>query len=309
MGDGILHKLRNSNLQIDAKSVKGYMAMALLRDLSTHLQKGTFYFYTSLQFEPTMFFALVTLSWLVLCSLWWVAALTIGIPLTLMLMVSKTFRSSFFSWFFVYIIGPIFQPRTIPARKRAFQILKECVANRNKAVPLEVLEIGVGEGPNLQFYPENCNLTVLDKNKFFESYYQKNAKKFAHISYQRTVIQPAENMSNIADNSLDVVVSTYLHCSCDDTYAVLKEVQRVLKPGGKYVFLEHVCYPQNEVGLSIQRLINPIWFLFFNGCTLDRDTAAKIKRAGFSDVICDKYISTYWWMYLVRHQIVGVATK
>ncbi|GBN60266.1 Methyltransferase-like protein 7B [Araneus ventricosus] len=177
-----------------------------------------------------IFGALITLSWFVLCSLWWMGSLTVGIPLILALFISKTFRSSFFSWFFVYIIGPIFQPRTIPPRRKVFQILKDCVADRDKNVPLEVLEIGVGEGPNLQFYPENCNLTVLDKNKFFESYYAKNAKKFPHISYQRTVIQPAENMSDIADSSLDVVVSTYLHCSCDDSLAVLKEVERVLKP-------------------------------------------------------------------------------
>ncbi|GFS66680.1 methyltransferase-like protein 7A [Trichonephila inaurata madagascariensis] len=116
-------------------------------------------------------------------------------------------------------------------------------------------------------------------------------------------------MSDIADNSLDVVVSTYLHCSCDDSYAVLKEVQRVLKPGGKYVFLEHVCYPENEFGLSIQRLINPIWFLYFNGCTLDRDTGSKIKKSGFSEVICEKYQAPYWFLYLIRHQVVGVATK
>ncbi|PRD30260.1 UNVERIFIED_CONTAM: Methyltransferase-like protein 7B [Trichonephila clavipes] len=256
-----------------------------------------------------MFFALYTLSWFILCSLWWVGALTIGIPLTLMLLFSRTFRSSFFSWSFVYVIGPLFQPRSMDARKKAFKILKECVAHRNKNVPLEILEIGVGEGPNLTLYPENCNLTVLDKNKFFESYYTRNAKKFPHISYQRTVIQPAEDMSDIADNSLDVVVSTYLHCSCDDSYAVLKEVQRVLKPGGKYVFLEHVCYPENEFGLSIQRLINPIWFLYFNGCTLDRDTGSKIKKSGFSEVICEKYQAPYWFLYLVRHQVVGVATK
>ncbi|GIX81082.1 methyltransferase-like protein 7A [Caerostris extrusa] len=256
-----------------------------------------------------MFEFFLAFSWLFLCSLWWVGALSFGVPLTLLLMISRTFRSSFFSWFFVYIIGPIFQPRTIPARRKAFQILKDSVAKRDKSVPLEVLEIGVGEGPNLQFYPDNCNLTVLDKNKFFESYYAQNAKMFPHISYQRTVIQPAEDMSDIKDNSLDVVVSTYLHCSCDDSHEVLREVQRVLKPSGKYVFLEHVCFPKNELGLSVQRFMNPLWYLFFNGCTLDRDTAAKIKRAGFSDVICDKYISTSFWMFLVRHQIVGVATK
>lgn len=67
-------------------------------------------------------------------------------------------------------------------------------------------------------------------NKYFESYFEQNTKKFPHIQYKRTVIQPAENMRDVEDNSLDVVVSTYLHCSCQDSDAVLKEVKRVLKP-------------------------------------------------------------------------------
>lgn len=71
---------------------------------------------------------------------------------------------------------------------------------------------------------------VLDVNMYFEPYFEQNKKNFPHIQYKRTVIQPAENMSQVEDNSLDVVVSTFLHCSCQDSDAVLKEVKRVLKP-------------------------------------------------------------------------------
>ncbi|CAL1299629.1 unnamed protein product, partial [Larinioides sclopetarius] len=85
------------------------------------------------------------------------------------------------------------------------------------------------------------------------------------------------------DESFDVVISTYLHCSTQDSSAVLQEVKRVLKPGGKYLFLDHVGFPQRDIGLYIQKFIAPLWTLYFDGCILHKDIATTIREAGFSD--------------------------
>ncbi|GFY58296.1 methyltransferase-like protein 7B [Trichonephila inaurata madagascariensis] len=137
----------------------------------------------------------------------------------------------------------------------------------------------------------------------------KNRNKYPQVSYRRTVIQPAECMKGVDDNSVDVVVSTFLHCSCDDSAAVSREVKRVLKPGGKYLFLDHTGFPEGDIGLHIQRFFNPLWSLIFDGCYLDRNPSRIIKEAGFSDVQFEKHISRSFWMYLLRHMVMGIATK
>ncbi|GFY44414.1 methyltransferase-like protein 7A [Trichonephila inaurata madagascariensis] len=204
----------------------------------------------------------------------------------MLLLFSDAFRSFTFPYIYLYIILPFFNYKIIPSRKKTFKLLNDHLAGRDSSKPLEVLEIGIGGGANLEYFPENCNLTVVDKNKFFEPYFKQNAKRYPHINYKRTIIQCAENMTEIEDNSFEVVVTSYFQCSCDDPEAVVKEIIRVLKPGGKYICMEHVGFPENTIGLYLQKLAYPIWYLYSNGCTPQRDLAKVIKRAGFSEVIC-----------------------
>ncbi|GBN42424.1 Methyltransferase-like protein 7B [Araneus ventricosus] len=185
-----------------------------------------------MNFDSTL--TMISLTYICITCLSWILCLTVGLPLILAVYFSKSFRSSFFSWGYYRLAEPFFKTHLEVSRKKAFKILKDSLKDRTG--PFEVLEIGVGHGPNLQFYPENCFLTVLDKNKGFEPYFLKTLKKYSHISYRRIVIQPAENMAGIDDESFDVVISTYLHCSTDDSNAVLQEVKRVLKPVSKIIF-------------------------------------------------------------------------
>ncbi|GFU09987.1 methyltransferase-like protein 7B [Nephila pilipes] len=181
---------------------------------------------------------ILSLFYICIGFIWWFSVFTFGLPVTILFILSKNIRSVFFSWVYATIIEPIQREKIDATRKKLFQILEDSLGNRDNSVPLEVLEIGVGHGPNLKFYPENCNLTVLDKHKFFEKEFSKNKKKYPHVSYQKTVIQPAECMRGVDDNSFDVVVSTFLHCSCDDSVAVLQEVKRVLKPvSGSFIHI------------------------------------------------------------------------
>ncbi|GIY29333.1 methyltransferase-like protein 7A [Caerostris darwini] len=243
-----------------------------------------------------------------LSTLWWMSSLSILLPFMLLLKFNKRFRDKWFSWVFMNCLKPFFNPKLTPLRRHAFDILKQHLSDRKKNVPLEILEIGIGGGANLQFYPENSNLTALDMNENFESYFNENQKQYPQITYKKTVTAMAENMDEIEDASMDVVVCTFVLCSVQNVQAVLNQVRRVLKPGGKFLFLEHVAYPQTQWSFTIQRFVAPLWHLYFDGCFPDRDLAAEIKKNGFSDVVCESKFPNSLLLF-IRPQIVGIATK
>ncbi|GFY53398.1 methyltransferase-like protein 7B [Trichonephila inaurata madagascariensis] len=79
---------------------------------------------------------------------------------------SKTFRNFSFPCLYLNIFLPLFNYTLIPARKKTFQLLNDHLADRDSSKPLEVLEIGIGGGANLEYYPKNCNLTVVTRTSF-----------------------------------------------------------------------------------------------------------------------------------------------
>jgi SAM-dependent methyltransferase len=84
--------------------------------------------------------------------------------------------------------------------------------------------------------------------------------------------------------SVDAVISSLVLCSVRDPEAALREVRRVLRPGGRFVFVEHVAAPHGS-GLHLaQRALSPVWRAFSDDCHPDRDTGRVIEAAGFADV-------------------------
>ena len=88
----------------------------------------------------------------------------------------------------------------------------------------------------------------------------------------------------VADHSVDAVISSLVLCSVRDPAAALREVRRVLRPGGRFVFVEHVAAPHGT-GLHVaQRALSPVWRALSDGCHPDRDTGRLIEAAGFAAV-------------------------
>jgi ubiquinone/menaquinone biosynthesis C-methylase UbiE len=79
--------------------------------------------------------------------------------------------------------------------------------------------------------------------------------------------------------SVDAVLSTAVLCSVNDLSAVLAEIRRVLRPGGRFVFLEHVAAPQGSALRRMQRMIAPITRVVDRGCDPSRDLAPAIEAA------------------------------
>ena len=141
----------------------------------------------------------------------------------------------------------------------------------------EVLEIGFGTGLNLDYYPEAVSsLTTVDVNPGVHRLAEKRLSnsrlpvKFELVSGERLPMP---------DNSYDAVVSTWTLCSIPDVMSALKEIRRVLKPEGRFYFVEHGLSPDASIA-KWQHRLTPIQKVIADGCHLDRDTLKLVEQAG-----------------------------
>ena len=139
----------------------------------------------------------------------------------------------------------------------------------------EVLEVGFGTGLNLPYYPVQVrNLTAVEPHAGMRNRALKRIK-----SSGRTVSLIARGMQKkqfLADGSFDTIVSTWTMCTIPDPAAALKEIYRLLKPGGKLIFVEHGLAPDENV-VKWQKRFNGLTQKWGGGCNLDRDIEAIIR--------------------------------
>lgn len=142
-----------------------------------------------------------------------------------------------------------------------------------------VLEIGAGDGGNLPFYPPDIDLTLLDINPYMLRYL-KTAAVEMDVQPHRLVVSQGEELPFL-DNSFDTILTVHVLCSVRDQAKVLGEIRRVLRPGGRFLFIEHVAAEPHSPVHRRQQMINPVWSLVGDGCHLTRDTGTMIRMAGF----------------------------
>src|SRR5439155_26769491 len=121
-----------------------------------------------------------------------------------------------------------------------------------------VLEIGPGTGANLPYYPPDIQWVGVEPNPYMHPYLQKEAGRRGLRADLRTGV--AERLP-LPDESVDAVVSTLALCSVADLPQVLREVRRVLRPGGRFIFIEHVASPPGTRLRRLQNLVRPVWQL------------------------------------------------
>ena len=110
----------------------------------------------------------------------------------------------------------------------------------------------------------------------------------------------------LKDGSVDAVVGTLVLCSVDRVEVVLEEVLRVLKPGGRFYFLEHVAAPEGSWLGWLQRAVRPVWCRVLDGCRPDRDTLSWIAQAGFAQLQWEAFQAP---LPVVSPHICGFAEK
>jgi ubiquinone/menaquinone biosynthesis C-methylase UbiE len=150
----------------------------------------------------------------------------------------------------------------------------------------DVLEIGFGSGLNLPHYPPQVRkITTVDSNagtlRLAARQLELSPIQVEHI------IQTSERLP-MADRSFDSVVSTFTLCSIADVAAALREVRRVLRPGGRYFFLEHGLSSEPKIA-RWQHRCTPITRWLGEGCHLDRPIRQLVEAAGFQAVHCDEH--------------------
>jgi SAM-dependent methyltransferase len=168
-----------------------------------------------------------------------------------------------------------------------------------------ILEIGFGTGLNLPHYPGHVRLfTAVDPCA------GKGRRARRRMSQTRIDVDVREQSSEclpFADASFDCVVSTLTLCSIDDVAAALAEVYRVLRPGGRFLFLEHGVSPDPWVQ-AWQRRLNGLEQRLAGGCRLDRPMRALVVAQPFVSVeATESYLAcvpkTHGYLYR------GTATK
>ena len=134
------------------------------------------------------------------------------------------------------------------------------------------LELGAGTGANVELYPEAVTELVLTEPDRFM------AEKLRAKHPDREVVEaPAERLP-FEDESFDTAVLTLVLCTVPDPQAALAEIARVLKPGGRFLFIEHVRADDERLARWQDRLHRP-WYLFGDGCHCNRDTLATIESS------------------------------
>jgi SAM-dependent methyltransferase len=140
-----------------------------------------------------------------------------------------------------------------------------------------VLEIGAGTGGNLQFYgPLVASLTLTEPEPPMLRRLQRHAGVKAPLA--KVLRAPAEDLP-FDDDSFDVAVSTLVLCGVSDQPRALRELRRVLRPGGQLLFIEHVRSNEDRLAHRQDRLNGLNRFIV--GCECNRPTLESIQAAGF----------------------------
>lgn len=169
-----------------------------------------------------------------------------------------------------------------------------------------ILEIGPGVGNNLQYFSKGSKWIGVEPNLAMHPYLQDSLTSLA----LNGSLYPhhAEELKEIPNHSQDYVISTLVLCSVNNLQKALSEIFRVLKWGGKLLFLEHVADEENLLRAAVQTGVKPVWKIIGDGCHPDRRTGSYIQRMPFSDTHIEN-LSIGSRISPVRPHIMGWAQK
>lgn len=181
-----------------------------------------------------------------------------------------------------FLEAPLEYFRFAPWRKR----LKDNITGNR------VLEVGVGTGKNLPYYPKGIDITAIDfSSGMLERARRKSLKKGLNVD----LIEMDVQQLNFPDNYFDTIFATFVFCSVPDPLSGLKELKRVCRPGGKLILIEHMRPGNALLGYAFD-LLNP-FVVRVMGANINRRTLDNIHKAGWKIRVKEKLSSDIvWWV-------------
>ena len=184
--------------------------------------------------------------------------------------------------------------------------LSPIARQRRKVIPQatgRVLEIGIGTGLNLAFYDRAKveRLVGIDPATEMHALARKRSQR---LGLPVELLQLSAEELPVQSGSFDTVICTYTLCSVSSPDQALREMRRVLRPGGKLLFAEHGLAPDAPVA-KWQARLEPYWSRIAGGCHLTRDVPRLLADAGFSADMEAGYVA---WPRSLAYNFVGTAT-
>lgn len=143
-----------------------------------------------------------------------------------------------------------------------------------------VLEIGGGTGANLEAYPEAVTeLVVVEPDDRMRAALRGKLSECS--GYETRLVEGKAERLPFEESTFDTAVSTLVLCSVQDPEVALGEIRRVLRPGGRFLFLEHVAAVDHPGRRRWQTWIEPVWKRLLGNCHLTRETGQNIRQSGF----------------------------
>jgi len=165
-----------------------------------------------------------------------------------------------------------------------------------------VLEIGGGTGANLAYYRDVDRVTVAEPDSFMR---KRLVQKLAEVSVPVEVSDAGAEALPFPDGTFDTLVSTLVLCTVPDQGSALEEVRRVMRPGGRLLFIEHVRAAGSAA--RWQDRLEPLWRRLLGGCHPNRDTVAAIEEVGFEIEAFESFYPPHPLSALMPH-VQGSAT-
>lgn len=170
-------------------------------------------------------------------------------------------------------LAAIYDLRTYMAEEYVFKKFRQMLWSQIKGG--RVLELGVGTGANIPYYPKECRVTAVDlSEQMLERAKRRAAKLGVGVDLQ---LMDAQRLT-FPDNTFDAAITTCVFCSVPNPVQGLRELGRVVKPGGDIWLMEHMRVDKPVIG-PIMDFVNP-FVLRMMGANINRRTVENVKLAG-----------------------------